>query len=294
MEWFRWYGGTYNDPKLQWVANKSCQCVASVLAVWVAVLERAHNSDVRGCCAGMDFESLDISMGLDDGSTFDIYQTMVRKAMIVQGDMVANWEKRQPKTEDIGAAERKRNQREREKLHKEIEELRAQLNVTQSQNVTPVTECHGMSQDVTTEESRREEKREEEPLKPKTSSTTFLEESNGVEKQPELEPSLSKMGLPDFREAFYKATGNLLPGGLNAQALELCQHNPRDKLQQFFTIMAEQGGRTFKYFREIVEGKPKAVVEGKPKTIGASPGKAAVQEILDRNAEACRVFAGRA
>jgi hypothetical protein len=289
MEWFRWYGGTFNDPKLQWVASKACQPVASVLAVWVAVLERAHNNEVRGCCTGLDFESLDIALGMDDGATSDIYQAMVRKAMIVGDGMVANWEKRQPKTEDIGAAERKRNQREREKLNKEIEYLREQLSVTQSQNVTAVTVCHGMSHDVTTEERRREERREEDKtLKPKTSSTTFLKED--VTEAPALEvtePSSSRMGLPEFRDAFYKTTGDLLPGGLNGSALLLCQHHPRDKLQQFFWIMASQGGKTFKYFNEIVTGKPKAVVDKKTK--GETRQDAALlaaQETLRRVREA--------
>jgi hypothetical protein len=89
------------------------------------------------------------------------------------------------------------------------------------------------------------------------------------------------MGLSEFREAFYKATGNLLPGGLNSQALEFCQHNPRDKLQEFFNIMASQGGRTFKYFREIVKGKPKAVVERKSKSQERQDGAiAAAQETI--------------
>ena len=108
-----------------------------------------------------------------------------------------------------------------------------------------------------------EPKPEPEP-KEKNSSTTFVEESNGVDQQEE-NPSSSKIGLLDFRDAFYRATGSLLPVGCNNSATELCQHNPRDKLLECFRIMAEQGGRTFKYFSNIVEGKPKAVVEGKSK-----------------------------
>jgi hypothetical protein len=166
MEWFRWYGGTFNDPKLQWVANKSCHTVAETLAVWVAVLERAHGNETRGCCAGMDFESLDISLGMEDGSTNDIFLTMQRKGMIIANDMVAAWEKRQPKREDDGAAERQKNKREKDKLINKIEELQKQLEASLSRTVTDVTQCHAMSQQVTTEERREEEKREEEPLKP--------------------------------------------------------------------------------------------------------------------------------
>jgi hypothetical protein len=97
------------------------------------------------------------------------------------------------------------------------------------------------------------------------------------------------MGLPEFREAFYQATGNLLPGGLNGSALVFCQHHPRDKLQQFFEIMAAQGGRTFKYFREIVDGKPKVngVVEKRTKgELRQEKAIANAQEALRRVQEA--------
>jgi hypothetical protein len=173
MEWFRWYGGTFNDPKLQWVASKSCQTVASVLAVWVAVLERANGNELRGCCAGLDFESLDIALGLEDGATCDIYQTMTRKAMIIEGDMVAAWDKRQPKREDETAAERKKTYRDRVKLENENEQLRAQLLSLQSHNVP---QCPTMSHDVTTEERRVEEKREEEPLKTQQQHASAVEQ----------------------------------------------------------------------------------------------------------------------
>lgn len=167
MEWFRWYGGTLNDPKMQWVARQAGHNVASVLSVWVAVLERAHNHDQRGCCDGLDFESLDVVLGLDDGSVYDIYQVMIRKGMIVDGHMVAAWEKRQPKREDDGAAERQKSKREKDKLISKIAELEKLLIDTQSHAVTDVTQCHAMSLQVTTEKSRLEEKREDKTLKSK-------------------------------------------------------------------------------------------------------------------------------
>lgn len=207
MEWFRWYGGTFGDPKLQWVARQSCHNVASVLAVWVAVLERAHNHEQRGCCEGLDFESMDVALGLDDGACSDIYQAMIRKGMIADGDMVASWDKRQPKAEDATATDRKRAQRDREKLHKENEQLRERLAAIQSQTLEPVTECHGMSHEVTTEESRREEKRE--TLKPQQQHareqlTAVVEEyrENLVRLFPEIDlPVAIEKLLHHFRES---------------------------------------------------------------------------------------------
>lgn len=171
MEWFRWFSGTLSDPKFQWIAVKSGHSAAVVLAVWIAVLERANSHEVRGCCDGMDFEALDVTLGLDDGVTEEIYGMMERRHLIADG-MVASWEKRQPKREDEGASNRKRDQREREALRKENEELRAQLSqsVTQCHAMShDVTQCHELSRTVTTEERRREEKREEK-TKPKTST----------------------------------------------------------------------------------------------------------------------------
>lgn len=157
MEWFRFYCGTFNDPKLQWVARRACQPVASVVAVWVAVLERASSSEVRGCCEGLDFESLDIALGLDDGSVHDIYHALVAKEMIVDGDMVAAWEKRQPIRED-NSTDRVREFRQRDKLKKQNEELRQQLEAV---SVKQGNECNDVKRTVTQGNDREEEKREE-------------------------------------------------------------------------------------------------------------------------------------
>ncbi len=202
MEWFRWYGGTFGDPKLQWVARQSCHNVASVLAVWVAVLERAHNHEQRGCCEGLDFESMDVALGLEDGACSDIYQAMIRKGMIADDDMVASWEKRQPKAEDSTATDRKRAQREREKLYKENEQLREQLASSQSHNNNSVTECHSMSREVTTEESRREEKRE--TLKPQQQQAGACEQLAVifVEKQDRLKELFPDINLDVALEKF--------------------------------------------------------------------------------------------
>ena len=167
MDWFRWFTGTLSDPKFQWISVKSGHSTAVVLAVWVAVLERANGHEVRGCCDGMDFEALDVVLGLDDGVTEEIYGMMERRHLITDG-MVTAWAKRQPKREDDGATERQRDKRERDRLRKENEELRACLSQQQDVTLRDVTHCHAMSRNVTTEERREEEKREE--IKPKTST----------------------------------------------------------------------------------------------------------------------------
>lgn len=147
MDWYRCYTGTVTDPKFTYIASKTGQNVATVLAVWFTIMERASDAYQRGCCSGLDHESLDVHLGIDEGATLLIYQAMQLKGMISADDVVTAWDKRQPKYEDPTAAERKRAQRERE---------RQQLEHEKSQQSQTVTECHGMSQHVTTEEKRIE------------------------------------------------------------------------------------------------------------------------------------------
>lgn len=99
--WFRWHVGTATDPKWRVVAARSGQPVASVLAVWSCVLERAATQ--AGRIDGWDSE--DVGAGLDlDAATVDrIIGAMQGKTL--DGLAVVAWAKRQPKRED-GSAER--------------------------------------------------------------------------------------------------------------------------------------------------------------------------------------------
>lgn len=142
MNWFRWYTGAVSDPKFQVVARKSRQTVASVVAVWALILERASESLERGAIDGFDCEGADAILGLDDGAACAIFDALRDKGLLV-GDRVAKWELRQPKKEDITASDRKRAQRERER------------------DIQTVTPCHAMSRSVTPCHDRVEESRED-------------------------------------------------------------------------------------------------------------------------------------
>lgn len=117
MEWFRWWHGTLTDPKFQWVARKSGQSFTTVIALWVALLERASSvtqgdaSVTRGDVSGFDCDDHDVLFGIDDGSCARVLAAFVAKGMIIEG-VIAKWEQRQPKRED-SSAERTRAYRER-------------------------------------------------------------------------------------------------------------------------------------------------------------------------------------
>lgn len=107
MDWFRWWHGTVTDPKFQWVARRSGQPLAAVIAVWAALLECAStatqcNADAtRGNVASFDCNDWDVALNLEDGSVSKIFGAMEQKTLIEEKRIVA-WEARQPKREDAG------------------------------------------------------------------------------------------------------------------------------------------------------------------------------------------------
>jgi hypothetical protein len=140
MEWFRWYHGTVSDPKLILIARVSNQPRVAVLSVWQYLLEYASENTDRGSLEGLDHEVMSVTLDLEIEDIVTICHAMSQKK-IIGHDRVLNWEKRQPKREDETATDRKRNQREREKLEKQVSDLKADLE--------NVTQCHDVSHNVT-------------------------------------------------------------------------------------------------------------------------------------------------
>lgn len=147
MDWFRWWHGTLTDPKFRWVARKSGCSFTAVIAIWVALLERAScvtDGDeyvTRGDVTGFDCDAHDAMLDVDDGTCARILAAFLDKGMVAGGRIV-NWEKRQPKRED-SSAERTRAYRERIKAAKSCDApvTRGDADVTQrdadEHDVTP-------------------------------------------------------------------------------------------------------------------------------------------------------------
>lgn len=68
----------------------------------------------------------------------------------------------------------------------------------------------------------------------------------------------SSMAINEFRVGFQEATGQLMPGGCNRLASELCRRYSREQIKCAFETTALQGGRTLRYVEQVLEGKPKA------------------------------------
>lgn len=200
MDWFRWHHGSVTDPKFQLVAKKSGASVAEVIGVWAMLLEAASMNAERGNHGSLDFEALDCALVLECGKTQEIYTLMTARGLVdAQTKSITAWSKRQPKSEDETANERKRRQRERE------HELQVVQAVTHKYSRS-VTDGHAMSRGVTPEEIRLEEIREEkggsasasagEPASPPTAIAApppiFSDQYRGVIKteRPELDAEL--------------------------------------------------------------------------------------------------------
>lgn len=166
IDWFRWHHGSVTDPKFQLVARRAGASLPDVLAVWAYLLEKASAADFRGCFGGVDAESVDCLFGFDDGTAATILAHMSDRTLIADEYIVA-WEKRQPKREreDDTAAERKRQQRERDTRRSSVAVEQTGVTTDDTPKMADteqVTPRHATSHQKTPrgEESREEEKEE--------------------------------------------------------------------------------------------------------------------------------------
>ena len=119
--WLRLWHDMPNDPKWRTIARISKQPIATVQAVFIHLLVSASRNVTRG---HIDVTTEDLASALDvaEDEVDSILQAM--QGRVLDGEVITGWAKRQVIKEDIGntsptaktPAERKRAQREREKL----------------------------------------------------------------------------------------------------------------------------------------------------------------------------------
>lgn len=154
MDWLRWHHGTVTDPKWRLIARRSRSDVRSVIAVWAVMLERASMADARGSIAGWSDEVAAIALDMEPDEVAAIRIAM--QGLVLDGDSLSGWSKRQPKRErpDDGAStDRVRAYRERQKSEKSTACEESQDGVT-----ADVTPCNATKRHETPrgEESRVE------------------------------------------------------------------------------------------------------------------------------------------
>lgn len=149
--WLRLWHDMPTDPKWRTIARVSKQPISLVIAVYVHLMVSASRNVTRGHA---DVTTEDIASALDvtDEEISAVLEAM--QGRVLNGENLSGWETRQPKREDVGddktgaksAAERKREQRAREKTNTDV-------TTSHDENLI-VTQCHEASRNVTTEERR--------------------------------------------------------------------------------------------------------------------------------------------
>jgi hypothetical protein len=120
-QWLRLWHDMPNDPKWRTISRVACQPIALAQSVYLHLLVSASQNVTRGH-ADVTLEDLASALDVTEAEISAILDAM--QGRVLDGFYITGWEKRQPKREDSGdtengaksAAERKRAQREREKL----------------------------------------------------------------------------------------------------------------------------------------------------------------------------------
>lgn len=136
--WLRLWHDMPNDPKWRTIAKVSQQPLALVQAMYVHLLVDASRNVTRGH-ASVTHEDLASALDCDMSQIEAIWEAM--QGRVLEGNELTGWNARQPKREDAGnpvtgaksAAQRKREQRERQKKQADS------------------AQCHEVSRNVTTD-----------------------------------------------------------------------------------------------------------------------------------------------
>lgn len=123
--WFRTWHGLPCDPKLRNVAKRCTRSIPEVLAVYMALLDYASQSDQRGSIEGIDLEDIEAMYDLDDAAS--IFNAMEGK--LHNGKLLTGWDKRQPERED--------NSTSRVRKHREKKRRETQCNGDETQRNAP-------------------------------------------------------------------------------------------------------------------------------------------------------------
>lgn len=183
-QWLRLWHDMPNDPKWRTIARISCQPISLVKAAYLHLLVDASQNVTRGH-ATVTHEDLASALDVTEDAISAVLEAMQHR--VLDGMRLLGWEIRQPKREEYASgestakspAERKAEQRQREKLAKENK------NITQS---------HGESRNVTTDKDKEEDKENKE--------TTPIPPEGGDKPKSKKSP----IGLPAYL-ADCKATG---------------------------------------------------------------------------------------
>lgn len=110
MHWFCWYHGWSDDPRFRLVGGQTDLCVASVLGVWLKIIEHASMAEERGTVIGLDLSLLAFCSEIDEHAT-EALVGQFRNVGLIEDDRIAGWDKYQLKRNDPTNAQRQMRHR---------------------------------------------------------------------------------------------------------------------------------------------------------------------------------------
>jgi hypothetical protein len=101
MPWFKWWGGTCADPKLRMLAEEIKIPVASVIAIWAYLLEKASTAADRGVIPqDLDVRLMAYTLQLQQFDIETVRNGMERAGLVTETGEIAKWGERQAKREN--------------------------------------------------------------------------------------------------------------------------------------------------------------------------------------------------
>jgi hypothetical protein len=109
MNWLRLYHDTITDMKWRVVSNESGEPVGNVLAVWMQMLINASAAEDRGTLEGWNDKYVAAHLGYPTDAVAAIRKAM--QGVVLDGDVLTGWDKRQRVSDDAGGRQRKTRER---------------------------------------------------------------------------------------------------------------------------------------------------------------------------------------
>ena len=94
MDWYRAYHGMPQDTKLKVIAHRTKQPMASVLSVWVCLLDMASQNNPRGNVI-IDAEQIAVLQNLETEDVIKIINGFYEKNLLTAENRLTAWDKRQ-------------------------------------------------------------------------------------------------------------------------------------------------------------------------------------------------------
>lgn len=268
MDWYRAYHGMPQDAKLKVVAHRTKQPMASVVAVWVHLLDMASQNNPRGNVV-IDAEMIAVMQNLETDDVTKIINAFYEKNLLTPENRLTNWDKRQYKSpterSQISRAKSQRdatprnavkqdatpvNAAQREAAKKETDtEYREQIADTEDRNADSRVDAEAEKKQKTKSDKRLKthtEKRERE--REKQESGGKLSDQNHSQTESQSESKKENEILQQMLDIWNELVQSKLTRGQKAKLTE----QRKELLAKRWLEDFNQDIRAWRYYCEII------------------------------------------